>query len=638
MTSIWNICEKIESVKCQKDDTIYHKAKLNIALKEIKAENSQQKLKIFNKIEDIKKSNFIKIYDYFDENDTIYILLECIEDKIFQLNEFLKDNEEKIVKEIHLKNHGGPIHKTEINRLFKKGIESMCKILIRKDEKKGTGTGFFCKIRHPNINLSSILLTNNHVLGASQLKEGNIIEFEYNNIIQNLVLTKERRFYTNPTLDYTCIEILDSDNILNFFEIDEDIINEKFENLKESEIFILQFPKGDEISFSQGKIMSFDNKNRIIHSASTDSGSSGSPIILRNSQYNFKICGIHFGGDQNKNRNYASLFTEIVNDLKIQVNSLTFNTLIDKIEIKNHYLNNLIILQDGRLSGCKSEIVIFNKNDYKKIDLTIKPYPENKAIVYHIQLTNGNIIACSYPIKIIKLKKNFLLFESYEIIQTIENDFNVLCEKIIELDYNRFAASFENSMVLFYSNRNNNNYYKNCANMQYIGEINDYYSMTGNTNLLKLNDNEFVGTSKNNKCIQFFIGGEDDIVAKKLIENINSNGHPDSMIKCHNILLVGGQQSNGIYLIDLKEYELIGKAQTELYDVFSMTNLTNGNILAGVEEEDRNFSLVEYKIEQKELIPVQKKVYAHSLNIFNIIQKNKTIITNSNDGTIKFWE
>ena len=182
MTSIWNICEKIESVKCQKDDTIYHKAKLNIALKEIKAENSQQKLKIFNKIEDIKKSNFIKIYDYFDENDTIYILLECIEDKIFQLNEFLKDNEEKIVKEIHLKNHGGPIHKTEINRLFKKGIESMCKILIRKDEKKGTGTGFFCKIRHPNINLSSILLTNNHVLGASQLKEGNIIEFEYNNI------------------------------------------------------------------------------------------------------------------------------------------------------------------------------------------------------------------------------------------------------------------------------------------------------------------------------------------------------------------------------------------------------------------------------------------------------------------------
>ena len=118
--------------------------------------------------------------------------------------------------------------------------------------------------------------------------------------------------------------------------------------------------------------MSFDSKNRIIHSASTDSGSSGSPIILtfmlfpsmynhfykkillhshifsilfenskrlRNSQYNFKICGIHFGGDEKKDRNYACLFTEIINDLKIQVNSLTFNTLINKIENKQFFNN-----------------------------------------------------------------------------------------------------------------------------------------------------------------------------------------------------------------------------------------------------------------------------------------------------------
>ncbi len=69
-----------------------------------------------------------------------------------------------------------------------------------------------------------------------------------------------------------------------------------------------------------------------------------------------------------------------------------------------------------------------------------------------------------------------------------------------------------------------------------------------------MNDNEFVGSSKDNKCIQFFIGGDDDIVEKKLIKNINSNGHPDSMAKCLNILLIGGQQCTGIYLIDLKEY------------------------------------------------------------------------------------
>ena len=264
--------------------------------------------------------------------------------------------------------------------------------------------------------------------------------------------------------------------------------------------------------------MSFDSKNRIIHSASTDSGSSGSPIILRNSQYNFKICGIHFGGDEKKDRNYACLFTEIINDLKIQVNSLTFNTLINKIENKQ-FFNNLIILQDGRLSGCFEEIVIFNKNDYKKIDLIIRPYLEQKVITYHQQLKNSYIVACSYPIKIIKLKKTFLLFESYDIIQSIENAYYIYCCKIIELDYNRFAASFANSMVLCYSNRNNINIYEKKANFQFIGNLSDF-SITGRTNLLKLNDNEFVGSSKNNKCIQFFIGGDDDIVKKKLIKNI----------------------------------------------------------------------------------------------------------------------
>ena len=82
MPSIWDICEKTETVKTGEDNSIYYKAKLNIALKEIKVENSQKKLDLFIKIEKIKKSNFIKIYDYFDENETIYILLENEETKI----------------------------------------------------------------------------------------------------------------------------------------------------------------------------------------------------------------------------------------------------------------------------------------------------------------------------------------------------------------------------------------------------------------------------------------------------------------------------------------------------------------------------------------------------------------------------
>ena len=637
MPSIWDICEKVETIKSEKDYNIYHKAKLNIAIKEIKAENPQKKLNLFIKIEEIKKSNFIKIYDYFDENETIYILLESIEEKINKLNEILYE-EQNIVKEVSLKKHGGPIHKTEINKLFLKGIESMCKILVKKNNYSGNGTGFFCKLRHPNINLSSILLTNNHVLNSDSLKEGNIIEYEYNNnIIKYLTLTKERRVYTNKSLDYTCIEIFETDNISNFFEIDENVINEKYELLKNSEIFILQYPLGDEISFSQGRILSL-NQEKIIHSASTESGSSGSPIILRNKQYNYKICGIHFGGDSIKEKNYACPLSSIINDLKKQVNNIEFNDNFHTIRSKD-YFNNLIILQDGRLSVCRGdEIQIFNKNNINAdLSIKIKDY-ENRNIVYHTQLKNGLIVACNNPIIILKLKKSLFFFETYEIIQRIYNDLNTFCQKIIELDDNRFAAGYANSMICYYSNKNTkDNLYVTRGNLNFIGNLSNF-CITGRVNLLKINDIEFVGSSKDNKCVQFFIGGEDDIVENKLIKNINSNGHPDSMVKHNDILLVGGQQSEGIYLISLKNYELIKKTKTDLYDIFSIINLSNGNILSGVEEDNRNFSLIEYKIENNELIEVKKKNYAHALNIFNIIEINGIIITNSNDATIKFWK
>ena len=637
MPSIWNICEKIETVKSEKDNNIYHKAKLNVAIKEIKAENPQQKINLFIKIEEIKKSNFIKIYDYFDENETIYILFECLEDKINKLNEILYE-EQNIVKEVSFKKHGGPIHITEINKLFLKGIESMCKIFIKLNKYSGNGTGFFCKLRHPKINLSSILLTNNHVLNEDFLKEGNIIEYEYNNnIINNLTLTKDRRVYTNAKLDYTCIEIFDSDNISNFFEIDENIIEENLDSLKNSEIFILQYPLGDEISFSQGRILSI-NQKRIIHSASTEKGSSGSPIILRNNQYNYKICGIHFGGSSAKEQNYACPLSEIINDLKKQVNNLSFNDNFHTIRPEN-FLFNVILLQDGRLSGCRDDkIIIYNKNN-NNIDLNIKLQDyKNKNIEYHTQLKNGYIVACNSPIIILKLQKSLFFFETYEIIQRIYNDMNTFCQKVIELDDFRFAAGYANSMICFYSNKNNkNNLYDTKSHIQFIGHLSNF-CVSGKTNLLKINDIEFVGSSKDNKCVQFFIGGEDDIVDNKLIENINSNGNPDSMVKHNDILLVGGQQCEGIYLISLKKYELIGKTQTNLFDIYSIINLTNGNMLAGVEEDNRNFALVEYKIENNELIEVKRKQYAHALNIFNIIERNGIVITNSNDGTIKFWK
>jgi len=120
MPSIWDFCKKVETVESENTKYVYHKAKLDVALKEIKTKNSQEKLMIFNKIENIKKLAIIKIYDYFDENNTIFILLEDDNEKISNFNKYLFDEEANITKEISLKNHGIPIQKTDYQIISKR--------------------------------------------------------------------------------------------------------------------------------------------------------------------------------------------------------------------------------------------------------------------------------------------------------------------------------------------------------------------------------------------------------------------------------------------------------------------------------------------------------------------------------------
>ena len=79
--------------------------------------------------------------------------------------------------------------------------------------------------------------------------------------------------------------------------------------------------------FSSGKILQIKD-DKMVHSSSTSSGSSGSPLIRRNrnrNELNY-IVGIHFGTLKDYNYNLAASFDNILNDLK------------NKIIIKKDYL------------------------------------------------------------------------------------------------------------------------------------------------------------------------------------------------------------------------------------------------------------------------------------------------------------
>ena len=235
---------KITDIKLieKKEEIETYEGNMKIKFKKIKIKNENEyylyKLLLLNnnKIYDIIKDNNI-IYIYYNINENI--------DEIINIKE---------KKECIIKGHNEPINKREIEELFKKE-EAMCKIkskkLINNKLEDINGTGFFLKINMKDILFKKCLLTNNHVLNENDIKINKEIIIEYKNEIKRIEITENRKVYTNKELDYTCIEILDNDNIEEYFKIDNNIIEYSIDKYKNKEIFILQYPKGNELSFSK---------------------------------------------------------------------------------------------------------------------------------------------------------------------------------------------------------------------------------------------------------------------------------------------------------------------------------------------------------------------------------------------------
>ena len=192
-------------------------------------------------------------------------------------SKYKKNNEQahiKINNEFILDTPGKLINKEEIDELYRYK-SAICKIKV---ENSSSGTGFFCEINDEAIPFKMVLFTNNHVLNEESIDINKKIKIEYCKEEKILKITENRKIFTNKDLDYTCIEIFDTDKINKFFKFDENILNDK-NSLKNKGIFILQYPNG-ELSHDSGIIL--DTKNDIlIHSVSKDIVSSGAPLMKR---------------------------------------------------------------------------------------------------------------------------------------------------------------------------------------------------------------------------------------------------------------------------------------------------------------------------------------------------------------------
>ena len=191
--------------------------------------------------------------------------------------------------------------------LKKKSNVATCKIISESENRPLYGTGFFCKIPL----LGKVLFTNNHILNKNSIKENEIIICLYKNELKKFEI-KNRKCFTNEELDYTCIEILNEDEIEDFFEIE----NENSNNPKEyngDDIALPQFPKGGPLKINAGCLVKIEG-NQIFHYVTTFKGSSGSPILLLLRKY--KIIGIHCAASEKLKMNRGIKIKDILDDIK----------------------------------------------------------------------------------------------------------------------------------------------------------------------------------------------------------------------------------------------------------------------------------------------------------------------------------
>ena len=183
----------------------------------------------------------------------------------------------------------------------------------------GIGSGFFIKLER-NKKPFYCLMTNQHVITPEMIqnKESIAIYYIKEKLTLILELNKEERiiyyFKEKLNLDIILIEIIPKkDNIKESYFLSPYIDYKELDpfQFKGKKIQITQFPKGSELSYSDGKILNIliNNINMFFHDSDTKKGSSGSPIVLSGDE---KVLAIYKAGNEKEKKNAGIFIKKVV--------------------------------------------------------------------------------------------------------------------------------------------------------------------------------------------------------------------------------------------------------------------------------------------------------------------------------------
>ena len=155
---------------------------------------------------------------------------------------------------------------------------------------------------------------------------------------------KGRRIFTNPKLDYTCVEIFDDDEIDYFYFVDDFSLNNNFSGEKYINKLAIIFAiiKNESLGLSNGLIKNIKDQ-LFLYTCNTFPGSSGGVIL---DQITNCIVGIHKGecnlADNKGNINVGIFIRSIIDDMNNNKESNLEKQLENNnnIIINNNNINN----------------------------------------------------------------------------------------------------------------------------------------------------------------------------------------------------------------------------------------------------------------------------------------------------------
>ena len=134
-------------------------------------------------------------------------------------------------------------------------------------------------------------------------------------------------------------------------------------------------------------------------------------------------------------------------------------------------------------------------------------------------------------------------------------------------------------------------------------------------NIFKINENEFVTSSQDDKCLKFW--NSNDYSNITTINNIESNW--TFKILClikEDILCVGGYNSKGLYLINISTHQLIKNVLVGPQIIYSIYECFDGLFLCSIKNENGNYALVKYKYENEDFKKIVEIEKIHEDDIF----------------------